>query len=811
MERRARVLAPLAAYLVATLLFTWPLAAHLRSRLPAPSSEATWKDTLLLAWVLSWDVHQLVRAPLHLFDANIFHPLRRTLGFSEAFLSQAILVLPLRPLTPDPVLLHNAVVLLSFLLGAWGTFLLVRHLTGSSLAAFVAGLLFAFAPYRFWQIDRLNSLVVHWTPFLFLALHRYLDTGGAGRAAALGLVAVLQALASIYVAYATAVLLGLFLAGWLIVGPPGSGPRVLRAGAVLAVAAALVAVVYSPYALVRDEMALARDPVQVIMHSVVPVEVPRAIAAIPAYLIAKVTTGMKGGGTIGALGGALLCVAAVAGKRIGRLYVLLALAALLLSFGPVVVLGRSVWLPGPYRLLYEHAPGFTALREPRRMTGFVVACGAIAAGLGLAALLARVRSPRSRALVTVALVAGVAVEVGWRPLGLAAAPALGARAAVYRTIAESRADGALVELPIGTAVDEVVTTFRSSYHLRPMLNGWSGFNPTTEDLRRRLRRFPSRSSVAWLRRVGARFVLYDTRRRGAFSPRALNRRLGRAAPGGSLAPAGDGLFLAEVEPLPPRMPDGARAASLPRDRWRVRASEGTASAAIDGDLATHWVAGVDPPRGGGWFEVDFGEPVEFDRVTLELGSHYGEYPRAWRLVVRDGGGDSEVAARSFSSAPLISYRADPARVVVDLGVPLTRARVLRIEVPPLRFRGAPPRTFLAFQYWGWVRWGIHELRVSRSAPGASARRDARSLLPEEPARVDRLPLDEDLVVEVGPRASPGAPDEPDHLALLHLLPGLHLELLQMPVERPHAVPVIERHMLAVVAAGAGRDDGSRRR
>ena len=238
MRRGAGVVA---AYTLLTLVATWPLAAHLRTHLPPPSHPTTHNDTLLLGWVLSWDVHRLVRDPLRLYEANLFHPLRHSLAYSEAMISEALLVLPLAPLTPDPTLLYNATLLATFVLGATGTFLLVRHLTQSVPAAFVAGLLFAFAPYRFWQLDRLNALCVHLTPFLFLALHRWLERGGRGRALLLALAFVLQALTSVYVAYGTAILVAAWLAlAWL--GDAAARRRIAATVPVLALT--MVAVAY---------------------------------------------------------------------------------------------------------------------------------------------------------------------------------------------------------------------------------------------------------------------------------------------------------------------------------------------------------------------------------------------------------------------------------------------------------------------------------------------------------------------------------------------------------------------------------------
>ena len=48
-------------------------------------------DPLLNAWALAWVAHELPTVPTHVFDANIFHPERGTLAYSETLLAPAIL------------------------------------------------------------------------------------------------------------------------------------------------------------------------------------------------------------------------------------------------------------------------------------------------------------------------------------------------------------------------------------------------------------------------------------------------------------------------------------------------------------------------------------------------------------------------------------------------------------------------------------------------------------------------------------------------------------------------------------------------
>jgi len=137
-----KALVVLLAFFILSLVFTYPLPLHLGSAVEDR------QDALLNVWITAWDGHQLLADPLHLFDANIFHPYPRTLAYSELLLGNALLALPLTAVTGNPVLGYNIALLLSFALSALGAYLLVLRLTRSPAAGFVAGLVFAFSSYR---------------------------------------------------------------------------------------------------------------------------------------------------------------------------------------------------------------------------------------------------------------------------------------------------------------------------------------------------------------------------------------------------------------------------------------------------------------------------------------------------------------------------------------------------------------------------------------------------------------------------------------------------------------------------------------
>jgi hypothetical protein len=166
------------AYALLTVTLTWPLARGITKDVPADFG-----DPLLNAWVLAWDADHMLRAisgnPGALreyWNANIFHPHPLALAYSEHLTPQAAMILPVWALTKNPILCYNLVFLSTFLLSALGMFLFARDLTSSPGAAFVAGLAFGFAPYRFGAMSHVQVLSAMWMPFTLLGARRFFET-----------------------------------------------------------------------------------------------------------------------------------------------------------------------------------------------------------------------------------------------------------------------------------------------------------------------------------------------------------------------------------------------------------------------------------------------------------------------------------------------------------------------------------------------------------------------------------------------------------------------------------------------------------
>lgn len=176
-------------YALLALLLTWPLAAHFTTHLPGDGI-----DDPSLAWNLWWMKARLVdQLNLDIFHADwMFWPIGINLGFYTLTPLNGLLSVPLQT-SLSLVVASNLVLLSSFVLGGFGTFLLVRHLlrreweqetgnwdaqspipTPQSLLPAVCGVVYAFASSKLFyaSLGQFNIASSQWIPFTVLYVLR---------------------------------------------------------------------------------------------------------------------------------------------------------------------------------------------------------------------------------------------------------------------------------------------------------------------------------------------------------------------------------------------------------------------------------------------------------------------------------------------------------------------------------------------------------------------------------------------------------------------------------------------------------------
>jgi len=481
-----------------TAVMTWPQVAHMRDGVHDPG------DPLMVTWVLAWVAHQLPRAPAHLFDANIFYPERNTLAYSETLVVPGAAAAPLQWAGVHPLIVYNLVFLSGFALSGVGVALLVRRLTGNAAAGIVAGLVFAFPPYRIDHYAHLQLQQTQFVPLALWAFHRLLDTGRVRDGVLLGACVAAQMLSCMYYGLFLVPYMGVVCGTLLIAARSMPRRRVIALAAAAAVAA--VAMIPAGRAYLGARAVVGERGRQ---------EVADGSARLRNYLAPPEVNAVHG--TIfnrftdperrlfpGFAAIALAIVGLWPPRGLRGYSVRLAYAlGLLLAFD--VSLGFNGLV---YRALYDHFLPFRALRIPARMGIMVSFSLAVLGGFGAARLAGSMRTPRAARLALAAVGVIILIEYASKPLPLWRPPL--APPAAYAAIERDRADSptaVLFEFPTGHMEDPEYLYY-SVFHWQFLVNGYSGFFPPSyQRVVRGVANFPDGASFDMIKSHGARYLV----------------------------------------------------------------------------------------------------------------------------------------------------------------------------------------------------------------------------------------------------------------------------------------------------------------
>jgi hypothetical protein len=468
---------------------TWPQIRRL-------DAVADLGDPLFSIWRIAWVNHQILRDPLHLFDANIFYPERLTLTYSDPALVPALMSAPLFWIGVHQIVIYNLLLLSGFVLSGVTMFLLVRALTGRVDAATIAGAIFAVYPYRFEHYGHLELQMTMWMPLALWGLHRALARGRRRDGLATGLAFALQTLSSLYYGCFLAIYI-VVLGGalWLARGCPRRPLGPLAAGAALA--ALLIAPVATAYVASRPTIG-DRDEGTVQLYSA---EGPDYLKPTFRNLLYGRWSWSEGGRAERQLLPPLtpIVLTAVA------LWPPLSAARIAYTLSLILAVDGSFGLNGPtFTVLRAVVPPFKVLRAPSRFSILAGMTLAILAGYGAARLLER--RPRRRVALTAGMLALVMIEA--RP-ELQLEPVWREPPAIYARIAGAH-PVVLAEFPMPR--DEFTSfepqyLYFSTFHWQKLVNGYSGFFPPsyTQLLEHELD-FPSEAGLNYLRSRGVEYL-----------------------------------------------------------------------------------------------------------------------------------------------------------------------------------------------------------------------------------------------------------------------------------------------------------------
>ncbi len=514
----------LGGYVLLTVLLTYPIPFRLFTEVPGGGD--AWQHV----WNLWWVKHALFGLHTNPYHTDLlYYPQGVNLYLHTLVLTAGLIGIPLQLAGFNLIATYNLVLLLSFVLGGYGMFLLCHYLTGNRWASFVGGIVFAFSPYHFAHLfGHMNLSSLEWIPFYVLLLLKAIDAPSVASgstpdtqhsalflAAGAGVLLAVNAYTDLLYAIFLMLLTGLILA-WRVLAP--SERRLLREVGVgwregllrLLVGGGAFLLLVSPIILPtlaearqgyaqqppRETLVYSSDAILAFtpseLHPLWGKAISERINRIGPYLPIK-----NPSERVVFLGYAVLGLAAYgvwwlrANRRV-RFWAFVAGATWLLSLGPILQLyGKSqftafgVSIPLPYLLLYK-LPLFSIMRTPTRLAVLTMLALGILVAFAIGALLSSLRAPRGEARGEAIARRSPAWGYWLAALGL---PALilfeflavpfptvppGWNVPIYSKIANEPGRFALLELPLRPFSDYMAY---QTIHGKPIIGGYLSRQP----------------------------------------------------------------------------------------------------------------------------------------------------------------------------------------------------------------------------------------------------------------------------------------------------------------------------------------------
>jgi hypothetical protein len=575
-----------------------------------------------------------------MWNAPFYWPMPDALALTEHEAGIGVLGSPIQWLGGSPLLAYNLLLIASVWWSGLAVHALVQRLTGRRDAAWCAGLIWLFAPYRASQLSHLQVLVTWWMPVALLALHAYRADGRRRWLVVFAVAWLLQSLSNGYYLFFFAVLVALWIA--VFTCRAGEWRRAAAVTGAWVVSSLPLLPVLSEYYRVQQRLNLSRTRTEMEMFGSTWASFTHASPLVRFWPVHAART--QEDFLFPGLAGLLAVLAALIFRRrrvLSRTFLFYAGSALLfawLSAGP----SPTQWSSGSLWHAYDWIawlPGFSALRVPARFFMLATLCLSIAAGLAVAAL----TDDRRRSLGIASLVCALAVVDGWilpMPLGVPPPP-----------FGTPLAAGAhVLELPADDDLVNIAAMYRVTSHHLPVVNGYAGYVP------------PQMSVIQWalIRRDPS--ILTELRRGHPLYVAVVANH--------AAAPQWVSFMDAQSESRLIGINSVGRLYLLPAAPFAPQVTPGPA------------LRGIEGIERDGWLTFDLGAPRRMRAVEIRTRGHYTLLHATVEVQIsEDGRSWTTAAAEPAAGATLAGALRDPLGVPVRVLLPDVSARFVRVNAP----------------------------------------------------------------------------------------------------------------------------------
>lgn len=448
MKRYLPVLTSALIYLVIAVIFTYPLISNFATHIPGID-----EDSPTHVWYLWWFKFSVFDKGINPFVTDyVFYPQTVNRIFDVHTIPLAIISLPFQYLF-GIIPASNIVFLLGFVLSGLGAYFLINYVTNSKLSSFFGGLIFAFFPYTFGQIqDNHTNLYTTWfLPFYLLFLLKTLKEKGWKFPTLAGVFLGLQALNDLTTTSFMLVLSGLVVFYYLVFHR--KDVLNIQNFKKLSLLGVLFLVLSFPIltralSVDRKEFNLkaplwvqdyySADPSFFIQPAAFhPILSKLQLAPSPKY------SSIEGTLFIGFTVIVLSLIAGIKFFRKSRLFIFLALSYFILMLGPTPSwYGQDFKIPLPF-YFYHVIPFIGGIKEPVRMAPFLMLPLAVLSGITLSYIVSRFK----KAGIILTLILSAVLLFEYYPGKMITTDLT--TPAIYKQIAQEKGDFTVLDLPVG--------------------------------------------------------------------------------------------------------------------------------------------------------------------------------------------------------------------------------------------------------------------------------------------------------------------------------------------------------------------------
>jgi len=471
-------------YGVLTFVLTYPVALRMNTDIPGGGDAWHWM------WIL-WYTKSAILSPkpgMGLTYTNyIFYPEGIPLmPFPSAF--NQLLSIPLQSIL-DLHVSYTVLWLMSFALGGYGAYLLVKYLTEDKIAAFISGAAFAFSPYHFAHASgHMGATTVEWIPFCALYLMKMFKEKGLRNSIYAGLFFILVAMSDLQYMVFMGVMAGLLLAYevWCALKSKclkSEALPILKRYVVFA-SISIMGILPIVYHMVSSgELALKVEPSEAITYSadLLGFFIPSTLHPIFGGIVEPFYRSFTGNPSESTtfIGYTVLLLSFIALLRLRkrgevRFWIISSAFFTMISMGPILhVCGETkftafdVAIPLPYIVLYHLLPPLENCRTVSRFFVIAVLSFAVLSGFGLSHILSKLRNCKKYGL-SILLLGLIVFEFMVAPFPTSFVD----KPSFYKKISKEEDRFALLEIPRLDYDAEVKFMYYQTIHGKPIVGGY---------------------------------------------------------------------------------------------------------------------------------------------------------------------------------------------------------------------------------------------------------------------------------------------------------------------------------------------------